>query len=133
MSSELLFGQLHPEIACAVALAIVEDPRVVANVDSLTFHDPGMRPLGTIAGWLNGDDPLRQATREYLQAKREASMTTMRGPGGGSGWAAASAARTRDAANQRARQARERGRALLAERGVLAYARNKGLKFIGVE
>lgn len=115
-----------------MALAIVEDARVVANADALTFHDQNMRPVGTVAGWLNGDDPLRLATREYLQAKREATMTTVRRPGE-SGWAAASAARTRDAANQRARQARERGRALLTERGALAYARSKGLKFVGVE
>jgi hypothetical protein len=132
MSSDLLFGQLHPDVACAIALAIVEDPRVVANVDSLTLHDKNMRPLGTISGWLNSDDPLRVVTRDYLQAKREASMTTMRRPGE-TGWAAASAARTRDGANQRAREARDLGRALLAERGALAHARNSGLKLIGVE
>jgi hypothetical protein len=132
MSSALILGQLHPDMACAIALAIVEDSRVVANLEGITLHDVAMRPLGTHRGWLEGNDPLIVATREYMRAKREATMTTAPRPGQ-SGWGAASAAKTRDTANARAREARDRGRALLAESGILAHARQTGLKLVGAE
>jgi hypothetical protein len=132
MPRDLILGQLPKDLACAIALHIIEDNRVVANLEALTLHDERMRPLGTVRDWLAGDDPLDVTTRDYLKAKREASMTTMPRPGQ-SAWAAASATRTRDAANQRARQARDLGRMLLAERGVLAHARQKGLPLIGVD
>src|ERR1700732_1069868 len=66
MSSELILGRVHPDLACAVALAIVEDPSIVATVEALTVHGPGMRPLGTVRGWLRADDPLHAATNQYL-------------------------------------------------------------------
>jgi hypothetical protein len=126
-----LLGQLDRDLACAVALGLVEDTRIVANLESVTWHDNRMRPLGTVRDWL-GDDPLDVATRDYLRAKREASMTTVRRPGQ-TGWGVASNVKTRDLANERARAARDQARALLTERGVFAAARRAGLKLMGVE
>jgi hypothetical protein len=131
MQQDLLFGRLHPDLACAIALSIVEDPRVIANAEAISLHDQAGQLLGCIRDWLQEGDPLHQATREYLLARREASQTTVRRPWQSS-WAAASAARVRDAANNRALQAKDRARALLAERGVLTHARQAGLTLLGV-
>jgi hypothetical protein len=132
MSRGLLLGHVPRDVACAVALGVVEDPRVVVTLEAVTLYDAAHRPLGTLPNWLAGDDPLDVATRDYLRARQEASMTTVRRPGQ-TAWNYATGAKTRDAANGRAREARERGRALLAERGVLAYARGAGLKLIAAE
>jgi hypothetical protein len=127
-----ILGQLDRDVACAVALAIVEHPNVIANLDSVTLLDASMRPLGTEPNWLGGDDPLDTLTRDYLRARREASTASVRRPGQ-TGWAAASAVKTRDEAIRRAQQARERGRALLVERGVIAGARQAGLKVLAAD
>ena len=132
MSQPLILQQLDRDLACAVALALVEHPRVVASLEAVTLHDAQMRPLGTERDWLRGDDALVKATRDYLGARREANQATVRRPGQ-TGWAAASGIKARDAATARAVQARELGRGLLAERGVLARARAAGLKVLGVD
>jgi hypothetical protein len=129
MSRGLILGQLDQDLACAVALGLVENPRVAANPEAVTVHDGHMRPLGTVRGWLDGDDPLDVATREYLRARQEANLTTTPRPGQAP-WMAAAAIRTRDAANQRAQAARQRARALLDQRGTFAAARAAGLKVI---
>jgi hypothetical protein len=110
----------------------VEDPRVVASLEAVTVHDAHMRPLGSVRDWIDGSDPLGAATREYLTARRDAGKASAPRPGQG-GWGAASAAKARDGANNRARQARDLARTLLAERGVLAQARGAGLRLLGVD
>jgi len=132
MREGLLLGQVPRDVACAVGLGVVDDPRVVVTVESVTLYDNRLRPVGTLPNWLDGDDPLDLATREYLRARREANMTTAPRPGQ-SAWSFASAARTRDAANQRAHQARAAGRRLLTERGVLRYARTAGLTVMALD
>jgi hypothetical protein len=42
----------------------VEWSRVVVNLEAVTLHDEGTRPLGTVRGWLDLNDPLRP-TREF--------------------------------------------------------------------
>jgi hypothetical protein len=130
MSRGLILGQLDRDLACAVALGLVESPRVAANPDAVTVLDAHMRPVGTLRGWLDGDDPLDAATRDYLRARTEANLTTTPRPGQAP-WVAAAAIRTRDAANQRARAARERARDLLAQRGTFAQAHAAGLPVLG--
>jgi hypothetical protein len=132
VSREPLFGQVHPDLACAIALGLVDCPRVVVNEEGVTVHDEHMRPLGTARNWLSADDPLDAATREYLVARREAVMATapMRGR---APWALAAAARSRDLANKRAVQAREVARGLLAERDFFDCARAAGLKVMAAE
>jgi hypothetical protein len=130
MKRNFILGRLDPDLACAIALGLVEWPRVVANLEAVTLHDEGMRPVGTVNGWLDLNDPLDAATHAYLAARREASQTTMRRPGQ-SPWVAASATKTRELANKRAVEARDRGRSLLLERGVLASAKRLGLKVLG--
>lgn len=132
MNRGLLLGHVPRDVACAVALGIVEDPRVVATLQAVTLYDVRLRPLGTLPNWLNGDDALDVVTRDYLRAKPDATMTTVRRPGQAA-WSYASAAKTRDGANERARQAREQGRGVLAERGVLAHARTAGLKLVAAD
>jgi len=129
VSRGLILGKLDRDLACAVALGLVESPHVAANPDAVTVLDEYMQSVGTLRGWLDGDDPLDAATREYLRSRIEAYQTTTPRPGQPP-WMAAAAIRTRDAANQRARAARERGRALLAERGTLDVARAAGLPVI---
>ena len=130
MSRDLILGQLDPDLACAVALGLVEHPRVAVSLEGLTLLDGSLQPVATVRDWLAADDPLDAATRAYLAARREATMTTVRRPGQ-SGWAAASVIKARDTANTRAAQARDLGRSLLAQRGVLAQARQLGLKMLG--
>lgn len=126
MTREAILEDVDRDLACAVALGIVEYPRVIALLDAVTVHDAAMRPICTQRDWLDGTDPLDVATREYLMARREAM-----GAGAkklGAGWAAAGAARQRDTAIIRANEAKAQGRALLIERGVLDRARTAGLK-----
>lgn len=125
MSRDLILGELHPDLVCAVALGIVEHPRVVLTLEAVTLNDARLQSLGTQTNWLGTDDPLDMITREYLQARREAMQASAKRPGGS--WEAAKASKAREAANMRATQAKARGRSLLAERGVLAHARRLGL------
>src|SRR4051812_44117210 len=104
MSRALILGRLDRDLACAVALGLVEDPRVVANSEAVTLHDGQLRPLGTERGWLQGDAPRDAAPRDYLRARSEAvkaSSPSLQQ----SAWRSASAVRARDDANSRARQA----------------------------
>jgi hypothetical protein len=86
----------------------------------MRIFDPRLGANRTQTNWLNGDDPLDEATRDYLKARREAMQNGPRPAQ--SGWAAASAARARDTANQRALQARARARQILEQRGVINQA-----------
>ena len=115
MARELILGQLHPDLACAIALGVVDNPQVTVTVDSITLTDPQRGNTRTLSAWL-GDDPLDQATREYLTARRDAMLhgQKARGPG----WAGAAAIKARDQANARAIQARNRAREILQQRGV---------------
>jgi hypothetical protein len=131
MRPDLILGQFDRDLACAIALNFVEDPRVVANLDCITLHDVNMRLVGSERDWL-GDDPLEATTRDYLQARRDASLAKVSRPGQPA-WGMASGVKARDAANEKARQARDLGRALLAERGTLAAARRAGRKLLGVD
>ena len=83
MPREPILGVLDPDLACAVALGVVEHPQVVVSQEAVTVHDAGMRPLGTQPDWLVPDDPLHAATREYLQARREVMRVTGPRPGAG--------------------------------------------------
>ena len=124
MSREPILNELPPDWACAIALGLIENPRFVVSLDAVTLHDAHMHPISTQADWLSPDDPHDQVTREYLQARREAmAVNTKRS---GAAWAAAHATKLREAANQRAAQAKVRGHGFLAERGVLKEARAAG-------
>jgi hypothetical protein len=128
MSRGLLCNVLDRDLACAVALGFVEMPGVAANARTITIHDAAMRPLGSVSDWLDGSDPLDVATREYLQARQEATLS---GPKlGAKPWEATARTKTREQASQRAIQARTRGKALLDERGVLVRARADKLRVI---
>ena len=116
---------LHPDLACAIALSIVDNPHVTASLDALVVTDPRLGSSRTQTGWLNGTDPLLITTREYLTARRDAMLASPRGAP--SAWAASSAVKTRETANARAIQARARALRLLQDRGVLHLARRSGM------
>lgn len=116
---------LHPDVACAIALGLVDNPNVTASLDALVVTDPRLRTTRTQTGWLNGPDPLLIATRDYLTARRDAMLNGPRPMQ--TAWAAASAVRVREAANARAIQARSTALKILQTRGILHYARRAGL------
>jgi hypothetical protein len=126
MGRGLLCNVLDRDLACAVALSFVDLPRVAVNAQTITIHDANMRLIGSVPDWLDGGDPLDAATRDYLQARQEATLS---GPKpGAKPWEASARTKAREVANQRAIQAKARGKALLEERGVLAQARAQGLR-----
>ena len=116
---------LHRDVACAIALGVVDAPHVTASLDALTITDPLLRTARTQPGWLDGSDPLVIATRDYLTARRAAMLSTPRPTQ--SGWAAASTIRAREAANARAIQARGTALKILQTRGVLHHASRAGM------
>ena len=72
MRPDMIFGQMPRDLACAIALGMVEAPRVGINVQSITLLDAQMRPADKVDNWLDGDDPLDVATRDYLRARQNA-------------------------------------------------------------
>ncbi len=129
MSRDPILGKLDRDLACAVALSIVEAPHIVVNLESVTLHDERMRPLGTERDWLRGNDPLDAVTRDYLTARRAVNQAGVRRPGQ-TGWAAASSIRAREEAIRKAQEMRDLGFTLLCERGLIAWARRTGLKLL---
>ena len=58
-----ILGRLDRDLVCAVALALVEYPQVIVNLEAVTLLDARMQPLGTEPGGLGGNDPLDTLTR----------------------------------------------------------------------
>jgi hypothetical protein len=129
MRSDILFNQLPRDVACAIALGIVEAPRVGTNLHSITLLDNQMRPVGKLDKWLEGDDPLDVATREYLQARQEAVQAGVR-KGYQTGWNMAASAKARELAVKRSLTAKITAKKLLEERGVLEHARQQGMHVV---
>jgi hypothetical protein len=118
MSRGLLLGELDRDLACAIALGFVQDPRVIADLECIHIRDTDLRPLASQSGWLNTSDPLDAATREYLVARREMARLP------------SSEARQVAVCNLIA--VKQRVRQLLVARGVLRKARAAGLSIAGV-
>jgi hypothetical protein len=128
MSRDPILGRLDRDLACAIALGFVDYPLLAVSPEAATLHDEAMRELGTVKGWLDGDDPLDVAAREYLTGRRAAMLAGTRL--GGGGWRASAAIRDREQGNRLANAAKVRGRQLLDERGTLACARTVGMRVI---
>ena len=116
---------LHPDVACAIALGVVDNPNVTASLDALVVVDARTRTTRTETGWLAGADVLVVATREYLTARRDAMLNAPRSTQ--SGWAASATVKARETANIRANQARNAALKILQDRGVLHHARRAGM------
>jgi hypothetical protein len=125
MISSLGSAALHPDLACAIALGVVDNPNVTATLDALVVVDPRSRTSHTQTGWLNGADALVVATREYLTARRDAMLNGPRPTQ--SAWSASAVVKAREAANMRAIQARNTALKILQTRGVLHHARRTGM------
>ena len=118
------------DLACAVALGIVEAPRMVVNLHQINVLDQRGTIMQSATNWIIPSDPLHQLTRHYLEARTEAqkassSNTYMKGYGNSTG------IKSRDEANQRANLAKSKARQLLAEHGVLARAQSLGYRLLG--
>jgi len=129
MRADPILGQLDRDLACAIALGYVEKPQVVANANAITVHDARMQPIGTVADWLAGDDPLDRLTFDYLHGRHQAMQAGTKKIGQG-GWAGSAAIKAREEGNRRANDAKKQAYQLLTERGVLAAARQEGLRVI---
>jgi hypothetical protein len=136
MRSDMILGSVPRDVACAAALGVVELPQLGINLNTITLNDAQMRPKDTLSNWLDGDDPLDVATRDYLKARQEANQSKRSGYGqsgyGSSGWAAAGSTKAREEAVKRSLEARKIGYQLLVERGVLEHARAKGMRVISL-
>lgn len=116
------------DLACAVALGLVEHPRLLANARQVTITDHRGQTLSVHPNWLSPADPLQQLTLEYLRAREEAQKTTSKPAYGG--WGAAAGVKVRDEAVMRASAAKKQAAALLAERGALTRAGTLGLRVV---
>lgn len=126
MVGDLILGKLDPDVACAIALEIVECPRVGVCLEGVTLYNERLERIAVERDWLLPDDELHQATRDYLVARRAMHRAAPR-PGDYGSWAAATAARTRQQAITQALEARLKARLLLIERGIISTARKSGM------
>jgi hypothetical protein len=116
------------DLACAVALGIVECNWYLANVHQLNVFDRHLQPVAEYSNWLQPDDPLHQATRDYLVARNQVQQAVPRSYGQAGSWSNASQAKTRELSQMRANEARNFARQILHERGVITRAKSLGLK-----
>ena len=126
MARDLILGQLLPDLACAIALGFVEDPRVTITLDAITLADPRTRMTRTQNDWLSAADPLDLLTRQYLSARLEAMKSVLRP--GMPPWDRTRLIKAREVATSLALQAKTQAGQLLEDRGVLIAARKLGLK-----
>ena len=129
MPRDPILGLLDRDIACAIALGVVESPLVTITPEAVGIIDPRTRATRTLAGWLDGSDPLDVAVREFLQARKDAMRAAPSGAGGA--WSSASTIKNRDAANQKAIAAKNRALAFVKERNVVQSARLAGFRVMG--
>ena len=126
MVSNLILGKIDPDIACAIALDLVECPRVSVCLEGISVYDERLQQRGVERDWLHPDDELHQATRDYLMARRAMQKATPR-YGETGGWAVASATKNRQQALNQALEAKVRARLLLIQRDVFKAARQAGM------
>ncbi len=112
-----LLGGLDRDLACAIAMGFVINPRVLADLEWIRIYDADMRPLASQSHWLDAQDPLDAATRAYLAARR----------------ALAAGSLDRREATRHLLAAKAHVRRLLEARGVLRKAREVGLDVVGEE
>lgn len=118
---------LDSELACAVALGVVEHPRLIANVYQITLLDHRGQALACLQDWLQESDRLHQLTKVNLKARAEAQQANVHYDCK-SCWSASSATMTSDTATQLVIQTRTLSKQLLAKRGVFTKAQSLGLR-----
>ena len=119
---------LNLDVACAVALGLVEHPSVNVNYTTIVFIDPESRSEYRQSDWLDCSDPLHRATQDYLEARDEIlrSQSTYQR----AGWSNIGASRSRELAAKRAKDARSRGIAIVHERKVVDVAKAAGFNVL---
>ena len=122
-------ARLNLDIACAVALGVVEHPCVNVNYSAIVFIDPDTRSEHKQSDWLDCSDPLHRATQDYLEARIEVLRTHSTYQR--AGWSNIAAVKSRELATKRANDARGRAVAMLQERKVVDVAKSAGFNVLG--
>ncbi|MFT3880464.1 MAG: hypothetical protein QM703_12480 [Gemmatales bacterium] len=120
---------LDADLACAIALGVVENSRMVTTIQQVNVLDSS----GLVVphkNWLRETDPLHQLTKQYLQAKAESQQSGVH-QRPQAGWNMEAALKARDQANERAMLILIQARQLLEARGVLKRAKLEGLRILG--
>jgi hypothetical protein len=121
-------ASLDHDLACAIALGLADHALVRVTADALTLLDERTAVRHQECGWLSGSDPLKAATRRFLEARQAASRAAApRGPGA---WSAAAGTKAREAAQRQAIEARDEARRILTERDFPGRARAIGLTIL---
>jgi hypothetical protein len=115
------------DLACAVALGLIDSDRLVATAHQLTVLDPSARAVGVYSHWLRSDDPLHRATSDYFTA-RAAAVETPTTKSGITSWLRRDSQQAASPSLDRATRAKQLARKLLTERGVFARAARLGLR-----
>jgi hypothetical protein len=123
LSWSCIVASIEHDLACGIALGFFEHRRARVTLEAITLYDQNFRVRNLEPNWL-GSDPLDQATRAYLEARR--AMTQVAAGEQGS-WSSAAAAMARDEALARAMAAKAQARDILTQRDAWSRARQAGM------
>ena len=90
---EPLVDFIEHDLACGIALGFFEYRRARVTLEAVTLYDRNLRVRDLKSNWL-GTDPLDQATREYLEARR--ALMRIAGAGGKDAWSSPATAEERE-------------------------------------
>jgi hypothetical protein len=123
LSWSRIVNSIEHDLACGIALGFFEHRRARVTLEAITLYDKSFRVRDLRPNWL-GEDPLDQATREYLEAGR--ALTRSSGTGANGKWSS-SAIQAREEILARALAAKARARDILQERDTWSRAREAGM------
>lgn len=118
---------IEHDLACGIALGLFEHRRARVTLEAITLYDKSFRVRDLKPNWL-GADPLDQATRAYLEARR--ALMRITGAGENGKWSSAKAAKAREDALAQAMAAKTRARDILMERDAWSRARQAGMDIL---
>lgn len=119
---------LDHDFACAIALGLADHPLVRVTAEAITLLDERAAMRHQESGWLSGTDPLKAATRRFLESRQ--AVTRASAPRGPGAWSAAAATKVREVAQREAIQAKDEARRILIERDFLGRAKALGLTIL---
>jgi hypothetical protein len=124
---EPLVDFIEHDLACGIALGFFEYRRARVTLEAVTLYDRNLRVRDLKSNWL-GTDPLDQATREYLEARR--ALMRIAGAGGKDAWSSPATAEEREDGLAQVVAARARARDILKERDAWSRARQAGMEIL---
>jgi hypothetical protein len=127
LSRSRIVKHIEHDLACGIALGFFEHRRARVTLEAITLYDRGFRVRDLRPNWL-GAEPLDQATRLYLEARR--ALTRSTGAGTNGKWSSSAGATEREDALAQAMAAKLRARALLLKRDAWSRAREMGMEVL---